>query len=177
MLGMFLVKKKIKKDITLLEFYKLTEKTLYITCTDLNDYSQKVFNHIETPDVKLIDACRYACTIPFVFTVNKDNMYVDGCFSKNLPIELLPIENTIGFCFETNKKYTAISTLKDYVLKTVGCMLNRSNAFEQKLYIEKGYKIIDIPCYLNALDYKSEKEIIEKQILSGYISIFKATTA
>lgn len=173
LMTVFLKKKNIDPDITLAEFYNLTNKTLHISCTNLDDYCQKVFNHIETPEVKVIEACRYSCCIPLIFTVNKSNMYIDGCFSRNLPIELLPVKNTVGFCFDTIKPKSKAGDFKSYVLKLVGCMLNRSNSLEKSLYISKGYKIISIPCYINALDINSTKEDIDKQILSGYLSIFK----
>lgn len=171
LIGIFLKKKGVSSDITLLEFYNMTKTPLHITCTELNTYSQKVLNYLGTPDMKVIDAIRHSCCLPLIFTTNRDSMYIDGCFSKNFPIELLPVENAVGFCFDQIKPKNNVIDFKSYVLKLVGCMLNRSNTLEKALYVEKGYKIISIPCYINALDINSNKEDIDKQIMSGYLAL------
>lgn len=171
LLKILLSKKKIDKNITFEELYRLTNKTLYITCTNLKDYSQVVFSNEFTPDMKIIEACMYSCTIPFIFSVDKEKMYVDGCFSKNLPIELLPIENTVGFSLSQTPAFKEITKFNEYVYRVVTSMMHKSSSLEIEIYMSTGYKLVNIESFTSAINMFIPKEDIKNQIMSGYNSI------
>lgn len=82
-------------QLTLLEFYVITKKYIFICATNLNTQSPVYFNHITHPDLRLDLALRMSCNLPIVFTQINYNgeYYVDGFLSDNLPLK--PVENCI----------------------------------------------------------------------------------
>ena len=78
-------------DITMLEFYKITNTKLFMYGVDLN--KSKYLNDIEIsyetyPDLKLIDALAITTAVPFVFKpIFYNNMcLVDGGIINNFPL-------------------------------------------------------------------------------------------
>lgn len=84
--------KSINLDITLEQFYELTQKKLFLYATALNngnclesiELSYKTF-----PDLKVIDAVAMTFAIPMIFKpiIYKDNCYIDGGILNNYPLE------------------------------------------------------------------------------------------
>lgn len=171
LIKILLSKKNVDKNITFKELYRLTNKTLYITCTNLKDYSQVIFSNEDTPNMKIVEACMYSCSIPFIFSVDKEKMYVDGCFSKNLPIELLPVENTVGFSLSHAKSCKEITKFNEYVYRVVTSMMHKASSFEIEAYSSRGYKLVNIESFTSAINVFISKEDIKNQIMSGYNSI------
>jgi predicted acylesterase/phospholipase RssA len=115
-------------DITLLEFYKLTKKKLYMYGVDLNTH--KYLNEVEIsyetfPDLKLIDALSITTAVPFVFKpIFYNNMcLVDGGLINNFPInncldkseneeEVLAIKNSSS---GNNLQITQDTDIIDYI--------------------------------------------------------------
>lgn len=164
------------KDITFIELYRKTNIGLHLCSTCLNDYSRHIFNHIKTPDMKVVNACLYSINIPFLWSSDKinDNYYIDGCLSTNLPIEDFPKENTLGFFCKNDKTDTSIENINDYFIKVMKCILHRANVLELKTYQQEGYNIIviDIPPIEN-LDLGMSRDLKRALISRGYDCISK----
>jgi predicted acylesterase/phospholipase RssA len=97
--------KNIDIDITLLDFYKLTKKKLYVYGCEinLNKYIKNMEISYETfPEMKLIDALAITSAVPFVF---KPLIYKNMCFVDGGLINNFPINN----CLERNKETEIIS--------------------------------------------------------------------
>lgn len=166
-LNFLLKKKKFKCDLTFKELYKQRRIHLIMNCCDLTTNTEKIFDYINTPDESVILACKYSCSIPLLLTLSEQN-YIDGCFIKNLPIETLPIEDTIGFYFvkevEVNKKFT----LPSYMSRVLACVLAKGDSLEIDKYKNMGYTLIPIKTSLTALNFTlSEKDKIDN-IKNGY---------
>jgi predicted acylesterase/phospholipase RssA len=97
--------KNIDIDITLIDFYKLTKKKLYIYGCEINltKYIKTMEISYETfPEMKLIDALTITSAVPFVF---KPIMYKNMCFVDGGLINNFPLNN----CLERNKETEIIS--------------------------------------------------------------------
>lgn len=81
--------KKFPEVETFSQLYEKTKKKLHVIGTNLTTLSQEVFSIDTTPSMKLIDAIEISCNLPFIFTrkVFNDNMYVDGGFTNNYPVD------------------------------------------------------------------------------------------
>lgn len=136
------------EDISFKQLYDITKKELYITVCLLNNCSTKVFNHLDTPDYKIYQACKYSMRIPLLWGIEEgedpEKQYIDGCFSANLPIEIFEPENTLGVATFSENISSTPSDIKQYIVKIVKCMLNKNNSLEHEKYTAKGYSILNI---------------------------------
>lgn len=116
-----ILKKKINElcdnNITLKQFYEKYNININIATSCLNSRSIVLFNHINYPNVKIIDAVTASCSIPFIFAPCKiDNKYyIDGdLFFNNKYIQPLIDDNTI--VFSLNKfQYKNIDSFGNYI--------------------------------------------------------------
>jgi NTE family protein len=80
------------KDITFKALNNLTNTTLTITGTSLNDHKTYFFNYITMPDMKVIDALMISISFPLYFksvkyTIdNREHIFVDGGVLDNFPL-------------------------------------------------------------------------------------------
>ena len=152
--------KNFKEDITFKKLYEDTGTTLHITACKLNDYSRVTFNHITAPDMEVCKACRYSMLIPLIWAVDDiECQYIDGCFSTNLPIEVLDVKNTIGFTMTTDNVYSTPKDLKEYIIKLTKCVFYKNNALEITKYKMLGYKLVNIDNSISALDFDISNDI------------------
>lgn len=158
--------KGFKPDVTFGELYNHTRKGLFVCTTKLDDYSTKIFSHIDSPDTQVYLACMYSISLPFLWS---SDGYVDGCLSCNLPITHFPVEDTVGVICENIKTQTCISDINEYTSKVLKCCLYRANYYEIESYILKGYKIatIRIPPIGN-LDFEMSDSNKENLVNIGY---------
>lgn len=162
--------KNFDESITFKKLHEATGKTLHITACKLNDYSGTVFNHINTPDMEVYKACKHSMKIPLLWAVDDiECQYIDGCFSVNLPIEVLDVKNTIGFTMTTDNTNSTPGDLKEYIIKLTKCIFYKSNALEIKKYKLLGYNLINIDNNgISAVDFESPIEVKKEIIKNGY---------
>jgi len=131
--------KDIDVNITLKEFYEITNIEIHIFSTDINTFQLIDFSYKTHPDWLVMDAVYCSCSLPILFQpIIKDNIcYCDGGFISNYPIKQC-IENganpneIFGMCrnsiFEESSNINDNSTLIDYILnllnKTIDKVLN-----------------------------------------------------
>jgi predicted acylesterase/phospholipase RssA len=162
------------ENISFKDLYDKTKKTLNITTTKLSNYTQYIFNHENTPDHEVYKACNYSMSIPLLWVSENvgGEYYIDGCFVRNLPIEILPVENTVGFSLynkEKGNKKENIENIKDFIIKVTKCSFSKGNSLELDNYKMKGYKIIIIDvCNISALDLDLSSDSKKLLIDSGY---------
>ena len=80
--------KEIPLTITLLEFYNLTAIEFNIYTCNLTNFKKEKLNHINTPNLELIDALYMSSSIPVMFVPLYINncYYLDGGIFVNCPI-------------------------------------------------------------------------------------------
>lgn len=126
-----MIDKNMDPDITLSELYIKTNVNLQIITTNLNKYIPFNFNHITTPNVKVLDAIRMSISIPLVFThkTHLGDIHVDGCIINNYPIEIIQstqkITNILGFklinTLEDNEIHKDIHNIQSYIYNIFNC--------------------------------------------------------
>ena len=102
--------KEISLTITLLEFYNLTAIEFNIYTCNLTNFKKEKLNHINMPDLKLIDALYMSSSVPVMFVplyINKC-YYLDGGIFINCPINECLFEKKCStdeiFCFTNDKR-------------------------------------------------------------------------
>lgn len=139
--------KGVSENITFKELMKITQVDDFnVIATKLPNFEEIVFNKVNTPDIKVIDAIRCSINIPFVFTkTNVDgDYYIDGGFVNNFPIEH-SIGKTLGVVLKSiavNEKYK-IDTFIDYITCLLKGIYKKYGEF-QRQKIEQFSKTKDI---------------------------------
>lgn len=79
---------------------------LSITCTNLNTGEPTYFSTFKTPQVRVVDAIRASCAVPFVFTPHKiDNVfYVDGGLVNNIPVNVFQEDGSAIYAVNLESK-------------------------------------------------------------------------
>jgi predicted acylesterase/phospholipase RssA len=114
-----IIKQKIPNiNITFLELYKHTNKTLILNGANLYNASEIIFSHKTTPDVTILYALRITiCCTPY-YTPIKDgiNTYVDGCFINPFPINLAPKKSKIlALGIYNSRIFPNIESMEDFL--------------------------------------------------------------
>ena len=83
---LFLIK-SIDLNITLIEFYKLTNIEINISTTHMNLLNNHIINYKNNPDLKLMTALYMSSSIPILFKpyFENNNCYMDGGIVNNIP--------------------------------------------------------------------------------------------
>lgn len=131
------IKYKTKK-ITYLELYNLTKKKLNVVAICINKNEEVLFNHINTPNVDIIESIIGSCSIPFLFPPKKidTHYYVDAFYVNNFPINIFKddLKNTIGIELD-NLNYNIdydINSIQDYILKLFICTNKIIKKYKEK---------------------------------------------
>jgi NTE family protein len=128
-----MIKKGVNPSITLKELYDLNSVDFQIMATNLNKYCYKKFNHLETPDVKVLDAVRMSISVPFLFTINEfeGDIHVDGGLIDNYPIKVFngDLKNFLGFKLINNGEMDnhdvdeRIDDIESYIYNILSCYM------------------------------------------------------
>lgn len=158
-----------KETTTFKQLYEATGIHLFITCCDIQDYSQKIFDYINTPDEQVWFACKCSMSIPLIWTLSEQK-YIDGCFSRNIPMEVFKTQNTIGFYLIKDKVKKEIINIKDYIMNLVACSFHKGNFLEIDKYKSSGYKLVEIKVNCFPLNMNLSHDEKGGIIRSGYDS-------
>jgi predicted acylesterase/phospholipase RssA len=118
--------KDISLDITLEDFYKLTNKELHFFSFEINEYKLFDISYKTHPDLKLLKAVQMSCALPVLISpvFLDDKCFMDGGVACNYPLQFC-IESgknpdeILGFKNKYSDNKTIInseSTLLDYIL-------------------------------------------------------------
>lgn len=119
--------KDISIDVTMKEFFELTNIEIHIYATEINTFENVDFSYKTYPDIRVIDAVYASSALPIVFSpiIINDKCYCDGAFFSNYPInnclndginhaEVFGIQNE--YSANDNKSIDNNSTLFDYIM-------------------------------------------------------------
>ncbi len=136
------------QQVTFKQLYAKTNKLLKVTITNLNKNQCEVVDHETHPDMVVAEGIAASMAIPFIFPPRKINgsYYVDGGLTNNYPIDLFPIEQTIGF--RVSWGYMAdITGFETYLSRLTYCALaNAEKCFVDALGDDHKNKSIIIDC-------------------------------
>jgi predicted acylesterase/phospholipase RssA len=119
--------KDISIDVTMKEFFELTNIEIHIYATEINTFENVDFSYKTYPDIRVIDAVYASSALPIVFSpiIIDNKCYCDGAFFANYPInnclndginraEIFGIQNE--YSENDNKSIDNNSTLFDYIM-------------------------------------------------------------
>jgi predicted acylesterase/phospholipase RssA len=81
--------KDISMDVTMKEFYDLTNIELHMFATELNSYELIDFSYKSHPDWKVVEVAYCSACLPVMFSpfIKENKCYCDGGVIKNYPLE------------------------------------------------------------------------------------------
>lgn len=127
--------KDISLDITMKDFFNLTNIDIHMCSFELNEYKVKDISHESFPNLPLLTAIQMTCALPVLVTpvFIDDKCFIDGGVACNYPLcfcvdsgksgdEILGFKNS--YENENNSKIEENSTLLDYLLNFLFKALN-----------------------------------------------------
>jgi predicted acylesterase/phospholipase RssA len=139
--------KEIKLTITLLEFYNLTNIEFNIYTCNLTSFKKERLNHINTPNLELLDALYMSSSVPVMFVplYITNCYYLDGAIFVNCPINECIFDKKCChdeiLCF-TNDKRDPLDLANEFYKENnydtnIYQLDQDANFFEYMLYIIK----------------------------------------
>jgi predicted acylesterase/phospholipase RssA len=118
--------KDIPINITMSEFYKLTNKDLHMYALEINEYKTCDISYTTHPDLKLLDAIHMTSAIPIIVTpvFIEDKCYIDGGLLCNYPL---------NYCIESGKNPDEILGIKNSVIKSDNIITSGSSILDYVL--------------------------------------------
>jgi len=156
---------KIDPDITFEELRIHTKILFTVNALNIDDSKLEYFNYKLTPKIKVLDAVRASCNLPFLFptyVINGKN-YFDGGICNNCPIDLVDELFTIAFDISNFGPCTSNIKLYDFI----NCLVNISNSFYKK-ESECIYKILDSKFKNELFNIYQTKDDIFNIYMNGY---------
>jgi len=151
-----LEKKDYKKDITFKELHDKTNIKFNVLATNLNKCNSTIFNHINTPDVKVSKAIRLSISIPFYFCVERYNndLHIDGAVIDNYPIKLYKddLSKVLGIKIVNHGEYPyhtidkTINSFDSYIYNVIYCFVINK---EKETTINECYKPYTVYLQIN----------------------------
>lgn len=148
--------KDISIDITLKEFYEITNIELHVFATELIAYETIDFSYKTHPDWKLIEVVYCSACLPIIFSplLKDDKCYCDGGFIANYPLEqciregvdnreILGIRRTDKS--KTNNTLTHSSSLLDFIMIIINNIAKRMFSIVKPIEIPHEYIIESDP--------------------------------
>ena len=155
--------KNIKYDITFRELFKLTNKRLIITVTNLTLKKAEYLDYKRTPDMNVLIGLRMSFSVPIVFKpiIYNGCYYVDGGLVDNLPISVFKNKNKC-LCVYIDSDFVINSTV-NYLMSLFDFIGSTKNIKEMNL---KNIIILNIT--MGCTNFKFSRDEIDKLIDYGY---------
>jgi predicted acylesterase/phospholipase RssA len=174
-----LLKKGVKKDITLLEFYEISGVLLHIPVTDVRTRKPIILSKTTYPKLKLAQAVKMSMAVPFLFgasELEKGTVIVDGGLTLNFPIEVFndkPHKEVLGL-YLTNRKCSTIVKedydIQHFIIDSLYCLVDQIETLKLK-EAKDNVVIIDVPGSLG-LDLHMSDDQIQNMVNHGYNTIY-----
>ena len=146
--------KDIKIDITLLEFYKLTNIEIHMCLTDVNAFQLVDISHKTHPEWTVIEAVYGSCAVPVLYAplFKNNECYCDGGVLVNYPLaqsiqnganptEILGMRYNGSSADECDRTVTPETSLLDYVIAIINKLTGFSKNEQPTNNIAKEYEI------------------------------------
>ena len=94
----YIKNKNYNENITLLELYNITQKSLNIVVANITTLEEELINYKTKPNLEVYKAIEMGLTIPFYIKPFRYNnhVYISGIFMNNFPICYCDMNETIG---------------------------------------------------------------------------------
>ncbi len=151
--------KNISSTITFEELYQKTDKLLVMTGSELNKNQSLRYNHIDYPNMKILDALRITMSYPIIFYPQRldDQLLVDGALFAPYPMDYFKdVKTKIGINIHNRHKIDKIEDGEDFMLSIIQCLQERYEIFHLKEYLDDTI-IIDIR-NIHSMDFNVSKD-------------------
>lgn len=177
--------KDISMEITMKEFYEITNIEIHFFTLDINHFKLEDLSYLTHPDLPLLIAVQMSSAIPVLISpvcIN-DKCYVDGGVVCNYPLnhcilrannnhEILSLKN--GYVKKDNNDVNNESTILEYIINFISKLVNyvslRFNSYEET---EENIISNELICETNFMNWSnikltlSSKDERQKLIDSG----------
>ncbi len=173
--------KGLSEDITFEQLYILNKKYLGMVSVNISKNKEIIFDYINTPNNKVLDCILASSNLPILFPKMKidDELYIDGGFSNNFPINYYISEDNssiLGIYLKENElQENEINNVFHYIK---GIFKYYHHSFGNKHNELVSSKIKDNVCILyphilnvNSTDFSLKNESKKQMIISGYTYI------
>ena len=166
--------KGIQPNITFMQLYEKTGKTLIITASCLNDKRAYYYSHISSPNMEVFIALRMSISIPvyFVPVKYKGKMFVDGGCIDNFPIQLFNhcLDNVIAlYLADVRDHVQDITNIEDLLLHIIQCLFEGVTCNSLKGY-DKYVVRISLK-KISMVDFRIDQETKQKLFDAGYCAV------
>lgn len=150
------------RDLTFIDFAKLTGKNLIICASDLTLCEDVFFGVDETPHMSVIRAIRASISIPWVFTPVKDpsngHLYVDAGLLNHFPIERIKpciARDTLGIRVLSKPFQMRTPNIFSFTLALLESVVSKVNKKDPAKLLNWNV-VIDIPDESDMCDFNFE---------------------
>jgi predicted acylesterase/phospholipase RssA len=118
-----LAAKDISMDITLADFYKISNIELHMFTFEINDYKVEDISYLTHPNLPLLTAIQMTCSLPILVTpvCIDDKCYIDGGMASNYPL---------NYCIESGKLPDEILGFKNKYTEKKSTVNTESNIMD-----------------------------------------------
>ena len=160
-----LIKKGFNPEITLLELFQKTQKTLTLTTSCLNTCEPCYLSYKNFPNLPLYLAIRMSTAIPLYFTPieYEGKTYIDGGCLDNYSIALMKcdLSHTLGVNLQDKLKYSEkISSIENYFSRVFSCIQLGMSENAQKGYEKYTISIQTTECGLADFNISTEQKLL-----------------
>lgn len=115
--------KDIPMDITLADFYKISNIELHMFTFEINDYKVEDISYLTHPTLPLLTAIQMTCSLPILVTpvCIDDKCYIDGGMASNYPL---------NYCIESGKSPDEILGFKNKYIEKKSTVNTESNILD-----------------------------------------------
>ena len=171
-----IISKKLSKDITFGELYKITGLKLILATVCLNDKQVHYLSHITHPKLSILLGMRMTSSLPLWFTPVSyhKKLYIDGGCIDNYPIQLFEkeLDSTLGVYLADTREYIKdISNTEDFLINLVQCLFEGVTCNSIKGY-EKYTVKLQVP-KITMMDLTINLSLKKELYDSGYSSVMK----
>ena len=158
-----------KEDITLKELYEYNPIELYIKCVNVSKQCSIHFNHKDHPNMSLTKLLIMTTTLPIFFKPQKykNDYYVDGGLSGNLPVEKVKSKNIL--CIHIKR---CMKNIDEEAIPLLGFLQNMCSVSSLS-YNKYKKSTINIVIDLSTYDFNIDKNKKDKIIKMGYEQTLK----
>jgi predicted acylesterase/phospholipase RssA len=160
---------KLDPNVTFSELKKYSNKKFTVNALNISDSKLEYFNYDLTPDIKVVDAIRASCGLPFLFPAYQINgkFYLDGGICNNCPIDLVDEIDTIAFDVSRDESSNNSSfKLFDFL----NSLISISNKYHYNGNAENIYRILDSRFNDERYNLNQSKDDIFNIYMNGYIN-------
>lgn len=163
--------KGINPNITFIQLYERTGKTLIITASCLNDKRAYYYSHTNSPNMEVLIALRMSISIPiyFVPVKYKGKMFIDGGCIDNFPIQLFNhcLDDVIAlYLADVRDHIEDITNIEDLLLHIIQCLFEGVTCNSLKGY-DKYVVRISLK-KISMVDFRIDQETKQKLFDEGY---------